>query len=52
MARTLVQSDWLPQFKVFNELQHAGSIVEGNSYAWARRPPPQLERRRRRALAL
>ena len=52
MARALVQSGWLPQFKAFNELQHAGSIVEGNGYAWARRPPPQPERRQRRALAL
>ena len=40
VARALVQSGWLPQFRVFNELQCASSTTEGNSHAWARRPPP------------
>ena len=52
MARALIQSGWLPQFRVFNELQHTGSSAEGNSYAWARRLPPRPERRRRRASAM
>ena len=47
MARALVQSGWLPQFRVFNELQYTGSGAEGNSYARARRLPPRPERRRR-----
>ena len=52
MARALVQSGWLPQFRVFNKLKYAGSDAEGNSYAWARRLPPRPERRRRRAPAM
>ena len=31
MARALVQSGWLPQFRVFNGLQYTGSDAEGNS---------------------
>ena len=52
MARALVQSGWLPQFRVFNELQYASSTAEDNRYAWARRPPPQPAQRRRRAPAM
>ena len=52
MARALVRSGWLPQFRVFNELQRANMIAEDNRHAWARRPPPQSTRRRRRALAM
>ena len=33
MARTLVQSGWLPQFRVFNELQHTSLVAGSNDYA-------------------
>ena len=52
MARALTQSGWLPQFRVFNSLHQAGLATEGDSHAWARRPPLQLTRRRTRALAM
>ena len=48
MAQALVRSGWLPQFRVFSELQSAGTATDGDEHAWARRPPPQAARRRRR----
>ena len=48
MARALVKSGWLPQFRVFNEIRlHDGTAAEEES-AWARRLLPGQARRRGR----
>ena len=40
MARALISSGWLAQFKVFNEIRlHNGTVGE-KECAWARRFPP------------
>ena len=51
MARVLIDSGWLPQFKVFNELRlHDGTAAEKES-AWAQRLPPRQARARSAATA-
>ena len=61
MARALINSGWLPQYKVFNELRledimvaEEESTVAEEESAWARRLPPGQARRqgRRRNPAL
>ena len=48
MARALINSGWLPQFRVFNEIQlHGGTAAEEES-AWQRRLSPGQARRRGR----
>ena len=52
MARALVSSGWIPQFKVFNELRQQDETTAERESAWARRPPREQARRRRWGLAM
>ena len=53
MARALISSGWLPQFRVYNELRLEEFIEteattaarEEEESAWVRRPPPGQARR-------
>ena len=40
MARAQTHSDWLPQFKVFNEIRLQEDAAAEEESAWARRLPP------------
>ena len=37
MARALINSGWLPQFRVFNELRQEDTTAAEEESAWARR---------------
>ena len=51
LARALVQSGWLPQFRVFNQLRQQDEEEAHQEHAWSRRPPPLAGPGRRRAPA-